>query len=112
MSVSPKGFVTRELHLEVLKDLDRYLKEKNISRPVWLFMDGASPHISLEALSFCKQNEIQPWLLKPNMTHLLQVYLFYKICQYKFINLHLAFGPDIFLVTQSRTKEVDLELAM
>ena len=43
MSVSSKGFVTRELHLEVLKDLDKHLADKQISRPVWLFMDGASP---------------------------------------------------------------------
>jgi hypothetical protein len=78
MSVAPKGFVTRELHLEILKDLDKYLTEKQISRPIWLFMDGASPHISLEALSFCKQKGIQPWLFKPNMTHLLQVMLFIK----------------------------------
>ena len=78
MSVSPKGFVTRELHLEILKDLDNYLVERQIARPVWLFMDGASPHISLSALEFCKLKKIQPWLFKPNSTHLLQVLLFYK----------------------------------
>ena len=78
MSVSPKGFVTRELHLDVLNDLDKYLGEKQITRPVWLFMDGASPHISLEALDFCKEEKIQPWLFKPNMTHLLQVNSKYK----------------------------------
>ena len=32
-------------------------------------------YISLEALDFCKQKKIQPWLFKPNMTHLLQVYI-------------------------------------
>ena len=40
---------------------------------VIIFIDGASPHISLEAAAFCTEKEIQPWLLKPNMTHILQV---------------------------------------
>lgn len=75
MSVSPKGFVTRDLHLDVLKDLDNFLQAKHIERPVWLFMDGASPHISLDALDFCRKKKIQPYLFKPNMTHLLQVNL-------------------------------------
>ena len=78
MSVSPKGFVTRELHIEALKDLDKFLVFNSIERPVLLFMDGASPHISLEALHFCKENEIQPWLFRPNMTHILQVYKNYS----------------------------------
>ena len=73
MSVSPKGFVTRELHIEALIDLDKFLVTNSIERPVVLFLDGASPHISLEALHFCKEKEIQPWLFKPNMTHILQV---------------------------------------
>ena len=95
MSVSPKGFVTRDLHLEVLKDLDNYLEDKKITRPVWLFMDGASPHISLSALDFCKQKKIQPWLFKPNMTHLVQV----KITLTNLSNLlffPLAFGSHLF----------------
>ena len=72
MSVSPKGFVTRELHLEILKDLDKYLVATKTARPVILYLDGASPHISLEAMQFCKEKNIQPWLFRPNMTHLLQ----------------------------------------
>jgi hypothetical protein len=72
MSVSPKGFVTRELHMEILHDLDKFLVTNEINRPVILFLDGASPHISLDALKFCKEKNIQPWLFRPNMTHLLQ----------------------------------------
>ena len=71
-SVSGKGYITRELYVEVLKDLDKFLAEKNIPRPVILIIDGANPHISLEAAAFCKEKGIQPWLLKPNMTHILQ----------------------------------------
>ena len=71
-SVSEKGFITRELFVVVLQDLDFYLTQKNIERPIILFVDGASPHISLEAAKFCKSRQIQPWLLRPNSTHLLQ----------------------------------------
>ena len=74
MSVSPKGFVTRELHIEALIDLDKFLVNNSIERPVLLFMDGASPHISIKGLHFCKEKGIQPWLFRPNMTHILQVY--------------------------------------
>jgi hypothetical protein len=73
MSVSPKGFVTKDLHLDFLKDLDNFLQVKQIERPDWLFMEGASPHIGLDALDFCRKKTIQPYLFKPNMTHLLQV---------------------------------------
>ena len=71
-SVSERGFITRELFIVVLKDLDCYLTQNNIKRPVILFVDGASPHISLQAAEFCKSQQIQPWLLRPNSTHILQ----------------------------------------
>ena len=71
-SVSPKGYITRDLFAEVLYDLDKFLTEKKIPRPVVLFIDGASPHISLEAARLCRVLKIQPWLFKPNATHLLQ----------------------------------------
>ena len=35
-------------------------------------MDGAAPHISLAMAEYCKVQGIQPWLLKPNTTHLTQ----------------------------------------
>ena len=82
-SVSEKGYITRELYLEVLRDLDKYLIEKDIPRPVIIFIDGASPHISLEAAAFCKEKEIQPWLLTQNMTHILQV--FWNLFNYLFV---------------------------
>ena len=71
-SVSEKGYITRDIFVLVCKDLDKFLTEKNIPRPVILLLDGASPHISLEAAAFCKEKGIQPWLFKPNMTHLIQ----------------------------------------
>ena len=71
-SVSPKGYIVRSLFVEVLKDINKYAEEKNIKKPIVLIMDGANPHLSLEAAAYCKENQIQPWLLRPNMTHLTQ----------------------------------------
>ena len=64
MSVSPKGFVTREIHMEILHDLDKFLVTNEINRPVILFLDGASPHISLDALKFL-QGEKHSTLVVP-----------------------------------------------
>ena len=37
-----------------------------------LFIDGHKSHYGLEAADFCKEKQIQCWLLRANMTHLLQ----------------------------------------
>ena len=71
-SVAEKGFINRDLFLQVLKDFDHFLTLNDIPRPVILFLDGASPHISLPAAEFCITHNIQCWLFKPNFTHLLQ----------------------------------------
>ena len=71
-SVSQKGYINQDLYVEVLKDLDQYLTLHSIQRPVLLIIDGAKAHISLQAAEFCLAKQIQPVLLKPNMTHLLQ----------------------------------------
>ena len=70
--VTPNGYVTRESYMDILQDLDTYLEQNDIIRPVILFMDGPNAHISLEAAQFCKLKKIQPWILRANMTHLLQ----------------------------------------
>ena len=72
VSVAPKGYITRPLFVEVLKDINTYVVEKDIPKPVVVILDGASPHLSIEAAAYCKANQIQPWLLRPNMTHLTQ----------------------------------------
>ena len=68
--MTANGYVTREAFMDILRDLDEYLEEKNIRRPMILFMDGQKGHISLEAAAFCKLKHIQPCLLRANMTHL------------------------------------------
>ena len=61
-SVSPKGYIVRSLFVDVLKDLNSYVEKEKIRKPVVLIMDGASPHLSLEAAAYCKENQIQPWI--------------------------------------------------
>ena len=73
MSVSPKGYITRDIFIEVLEDLHNFIVKNEIPTPVILFLDGAGPHISIGAADFCLSHGIQPFLLRPNMTHLLQV---------------------------------------
>jgi hypothetical protein len=62
-------FCNKRTPHEILHDLDKFLVTNEINRPVILFLDGASPHTSLDAMKFCKEKNIQPWLFQPNMTH-------------------------------------------
>ena len=72
LTSTPKGFVTSETFLLILQDLVDFLEKNKIPRPIILFMDGASVHISLAMAAFCLAYGIQPWLFKPNTTHLAQ----------------------------------------
>ena len=70
--VTDNGYVNRVAYVDILKDLDDFLTTNNIPRPVVLFIDGPNAHISLQAAEFCNLKDIQPWILRANMTHLLQ----------------------------------------
>ena len=71
-SKSEKGYVNREIFLDILKDLSDHLDRKNIERPVMLFIDGFSGHLGLAIAEFCVEFGIQLILLRENMTHVLQ----------------------------------------
>ena len=71
-SKSEKGYVNREIFLDILKDLSDYLDENNIERPVVLFIDGFSGHLGLAIAEFCEEFGIQLILFHSNMTHILQ----------------------------------------
>ena len=71
-SVTEKGYVVQETFVTILEDLDKFLTSQDIKRPILLLIDGAAPHIGLGMAKFCKEKGIQPWLLKPNTTNLLQ----------------------------------------
>ena len=81
-SKSEKGYVNREIFIDVLKDLTDHLDRKNIARPVMLLIDGFSGHLGLEIAEFCVEFGIQLILLRSNMTHVIQplgVYIFVYI---------------------------------
>ena len=63
-SVAKNGYVTREVFLEILADLVKHLEEKNIPRPVVLFMDGYSGHLGPEISDFATKNGIALRLLR------------------------------------------------
>ena len=65
-------WVNKEIYIDILMDLVRYIKNQEIPIPVILFIDGASCYLSIDMAEFCKLNGIQPILLRPNTTHLCQ----------------------------------------
>ena len=71
-SYSENGWVKQETFLDIIKDLGEYISTKGIQKPVLLFIDRASCHLSLAMAELCKELGIQPILLRPNSTHLCQ----------------------------------------
>lgn len=66
--------MTSESFLYWLKHaLVRWLEDQDIVRPILLFVDNYSSHISLAVHHFCKEHEIILITLFPNSTHLLQL---------------------------------------
>ena len=71
-SKSEKGYVNRDIFLDVLRDLSDHVENNNIQRPVILFIDGFSGHLGLSVAEFCSEFRIQLILLRAQMTHVLQ----------------------------------------
>ena len=59
-SVAPKGYVNREVYLDILGDLVERIQEKNIPTPVVLYNGHLSPDIS----DYCTENGIILRLLR------------------------------------------------
>ena len=90
-SKSEKGYVNREIFIDVLKDLTDHLDRKNIARPVMLLIDGFSGHLGLEIAEFCVEFGIQLILLRSNMTHVIQ-----PLGVYIFLTLRLFLNNNLF----------------
>ena len=58
-SISDSGYSNRDVMLEVVEDLDNYVIEKQIPKPVIFFME-------------CDKQGIQLWLLRAHMSHIIQ----------------------------------------
>ena len=63
-SGSPKGYVNREVYLEILGDLVEHIQEKNIPTPVVMFVDGYGGHLSPDISDYCSENGIILRLLR------------------------------------------------
>ena len=55
-----------------MKDLGIFIQKQGIPIPVLLFLDRALCHLSLAISHLCNDLKIQPILLRPNTTHLIQ----------------------------------------
>ena len=71
-SFTESGFVNKDVFCKIILDLDEYLTVNHTPRPIFLLIDGATCHISLQARDLAKDREIMLWLLYPNSTHILQ----------------------------------------
>ena len=71
-SYTVNGWVDRKSMVPFIQDIGDFLAREDIPRPVLLFMDGAKCHLSLEIAQLCTKLNVQPILLRPNMTHLTQ----------------------------------------
>lgn len=70
---SESGWMTGETFFEFITNIfDKWLTEKQIPRPVILFIDGHSSHLTLHTSKFCADNNIILVALYPNATHLIQ----------------------------------------
>lgn len=67
------GWMNCDCFLEWLRNVFvKYLEEHNIERPVLLFLDNHSSHISLDIHYFCREFGIIMCTLYPNSTFLMQ----------------------------------------
>ena len=49
-----------------------WLHNKNVQKPVILFVDGHKTHVTIHPSKFCEDNEVILYLLPPNTSHILQ----------------------------------------
>ena len=58
-SVQDNAWMTMDIFLEVVKDLNNHVVKNNIKKPVLLFLDGFRGYLSLAISEFCRENQIQ-----------------------------------------------------
>ncbi|XP_053392934.1 uncharacterized protein LOC128555225 [Mercenaria mercenaria] len=66
------GWMDSELFVAFLEHFSSYVDHENIPKPVLLFVDGHSTHMSRDAATYCANNGIILYCLLPNATHILQ----------------------------------------
>ena len=71
-SYSPKGWTSRLLGFEWIKQLFHPSTMSASCRPRLLIIDGHDSHVCIDFVTFCENNNIIPYCLPPHTTHLLQ----------------------------------------
>ena len=71
-SVSKKGWMERDNFSAWLEEFSTFLDDKSIQKPVILFMDGHSSHISLQSSTFAVENGVILYCLPPHASHVMQ----------------------------------------
>ncbi|XP_039314369.1 tigger transposable element-derived protein 1-like [Solenopsis invicta] len=70
---SENGWMTAETFYEYISNIfEPWLTAHNIERPVILYVDGHSSHMTLPVAQFCMDHQIELIALFPNATHLIQ----------------------------------------
>ncbi|XP_060583014.1 uncharacterized protein LOC132739337 [Ruditapes philippinarum] len=69
---SANGWMDSDLFLSFLREFNAFVDDKSIHKPVILFVDGHSTHISRVAAEYCADNSIILYCLLANATHVLQ----------------------------------------
>ena len=68
---SLNGWMDSELFLTYLAHFHKFIVDKHIPKPVILFVDGHSTHMTHESAQFCADNNIILYCLPPNATHIM-----------------------------------------
>ncbi|XP_060596078.1 uncharacterized protein LOC132750148 [Ruditapes philippinarum] len=69
---SANGWMDTDLFVAFLQHFSAFIDAKCINKPVLLFVNGHSTHISRAAATFCANSGIILYCLLPNATHILQ----------------------------------------
>lgn len=56
----------------IVKGLNKWVEEQNISKPVLVFVDGHKSHLTMRLSEYCYENGIILYALPPNATHMIQ----------------------------------------
>jgi hypothetical protein len=73
MGRSKSGWMTTGSFFEYICNIfEPWLVERNIVRPIILFLDGHASHLTIELSDFCVSHQIEVIPLYPNATHVLQ----------------------------------------
>lgn len=73
IGLSESGWMNSATFFEYIANVfEPYLTSKKIKRPVVLFFDGHSSHLTLQLSEFCNLKKIELITLPPNATHIIQ----------------------------------------